>query len=167
MSEQIILNTHNVNALRTKAGGFTNSTLRAIGLDPRSLQKGWVSRIVGTCIPMDNYRMAEMERDLFDSKKERNRREAMEVAKHKLEQSGAVENPTYSKVAIYEKTQRVPKEDKIALFNSFEWQGLRQIMLRVHKSTCQRCGAKAPHVVLHVDHIVPSSLPVISTGSSA
>ena len=43
----MVLSHENIMALRTDLGGFTNATIKALGMTPRMLVKGWVTEMIG------------------------------------------------------------------------------------------------------------------------
>lgn len=51
------------------------------------------------------------------------------------------------------RTERFAQSD--AFLTSYEWRKVRLDALTLHGRACQCCGAKPPHVVLNVDHVLP------------
>lgn len=64
--EQIVFTRELVNRLKTKRGGFTNATLRAINIK-KPLVSGWPRLLVGKSISREGYRSALEGREVFRS----------------------------------------------------------------------------------------------------
>lgn len=51
----------------------------------------------------------------------------------------------------------VSKQDRVSFYKSKEWQQIRYMALKKYERRCMCCGASAPSVTIHVDHIKPIS----------
>jgi hypothetical protein len=56
--EKLTLDREMIDALRGERGAFTKATVTALGLRWRELQKGWVDRLVGTQMTIEDYERA-------------------------------------------------------------------------------------------------------------
>lgn len=56
--ETVTLDREMVEALRTERGGFTTATLKALGLNRRTMTQGWPDRLVGKTMTIEEYEQA-------------------------------------------------------------------------------------------------------------
>lgn len=66
--KKVVLTPENVRSLRTEKGGLTNVTIKALGLTPGMLIKGWVGELYGKEIPEFKYMEALEGRMIFSKK---------------------------------------------------------------------------------------------------
>jgi hypothetical protein len=62
-----ILNQELLNACMTVAGGFTNATIKALGV-PIPLRSGWTKRLIGTVVTRENYQRAVQGKFIYGDK---------------------------------------------------------------------------------------------------
>lgn len=58
-TDPITLTREHIEALRTDRGGFTNATMKALGLDVSKLKGGWPKAMEGTKISVEAYEAAK------------------------------------------------------------------------------------------------------------
>ncbi len=64
-NEMMVITHADVDALRTDKNGFTGQTLKSLGLQWKTLEKGWTERLVGTSMPRVQYLRAVANKTLY------------------------------------------------------------------------------------------------------
>jgi 5-methylcytosine-specific restriction endonuclease McrA len=158
-----------IDSFRTKYGGYTQLTTRALG-GICSSRRGWKRKCIGKEISLEVIKLIEDDiqrrNERVDERKERHQECVMRNPKHGIKKLSKKERKLQKKLKRQLGQNQTPVQKKTIKYNndvnskeflqSYEWRTVRMVVLKRDGAICACCGASPKTgAVMNVDHIKP------------